>query len=52
MRPSEFPPGPELTLLPMNRREFLANRVGRRGDGGAEPLPYEIELKKTWHVID
>jgi len=33
-RPSELPLGPELALLSMNHREFLAkSRAGREGDG-------------------
>jgi hypothetical protein len=33
---SELPLGPELAILPMKRREIIANRVGRKADGGAE----------------
>jgi len=37
---SGLPPGPEMALLPVNYREFRANRVGRKADGGAEaPAP-------------
>ncbi len=33
---SGLPPGPELAFPLIERREFLANRVGRKADGGAE----------------
>jgi hypothetical protein len=33
---SELPLGQELALLPMNHREFFANRVARKAGGGAE----------------
>ena len=37
---SELPLGPELALLPLNHREFIAKRVGRKAGGGAEaPAP-------------
>jgi hypothetical protein len=37
---SELPLGLELALLPLNYREFIAERAGRKAGGGAEaPAP-------------
>jgi hypothetical protein len=33
---SELPLGPEFALLPLNHREFIAKRAGRKAGGGAE----------------
>jgi hypothetical protein len=38
---SGLPLGPELALLPLNHREFIAKRASRKAGGGAEaPAPH------------
>jgi hypothetical protein len=37
----------ERTLLPMNHREFLANRAGRKADGGAEAPALQDRIEKV-----
>jgi hypothetical protein len=35
---AELPLGPELALLPLNHREFIARRTGRKAGGKPEGL--------------
>jgi TonB family protein len=42
---SELPLGPQLALLPMNHREFLAIRVGQKADCPAEAAPLQRRIK-------
>jgi hypothetical protein len=43
---SELLLGPELALSPVKHREFIAKRVGRKADGGAEAPALRARLKK------